>query len=83
VITDAMLKIIATLIDWILGLLPPWQVSLPAGVTTALRFVLSYDAYLPVTETLTVVSLFVGCVMAVQGFKWSVKVVDYIADVIP
>jgi uncharacterized membrane protein len=83
VITDVMLRIIATLIDWLFAVLPAWSVSLPAGVTTAVRFVLSYDAYLPVSETLLVISLTVGCIMAVQGVKWTIKVIDWVADVIP
>jgi hypothetical protein len=82
-ITDALLTILNGLLDWLLTLRPEWTMELPAGVTDFVRAIMAYDAYVPITEGLNCISLLCTCVLAVTGWKWSIKLIDWIADIIP
>jgi hypothetical protein len=82
-IVDALLGLVNTLLGWGRGLLPSWSISLPSFVTNIVAQLKTVDGILPVTEVLAVLSLYVTLVGAFSGVKWTVKLIDWIADVIP
>ncbi len=82
-VTDAMLSILNSLLSWGRGLLPSWSVSLPPFITSLIAQLKTLDGILPVTEVLSVLALYVTLVGAFSGVKWTIKVIDWIADVIP
>lgn len=82
-ITDKLMQLLDGLLTWALSVRPSWDVHLPAGVTGVIQFLLGLDAILPVSEVLLILSLTVSLVVALTSWKWSVKLVDWIADVIP
>jgi hypothetical protein len=83
VITNALLDILNTVIDWIITVRPTWTMTLPTGVTGFVSTVLSYDEYVPIHEGLNCIYLTCTVITALQGWKWTVKLVDWIMDVIP
>ena len=82
-ITDALLSMAATVIDWFLGMLPAWPVQLPGGLADLVRWMKGFDEFVPVTEVTTVLGLTFTLVGAYTGLKWTLKLVDWIMDVIP
>ncbi len=82
-ITNAFLDFLSGLMQWVSSVRPSWTMSLPTALTDLITTIRAYDAFIPVTEGLTIVGLFCTCVAAVQGFKWTIKIVDWIADIIP
>ena len=82
-IIDWCLNLCRSLIDWVITTRPAWEMHMPSGVESVVSFVLAYNDVLPINETLICVSGTVSVVMAVQLWKWTVKLVDWIMDVIP
>jgi hypothetical protein len=82
-ITDILLQLFAGVIDWGLSQLPTWSCSLPSGVSTVVATAKAFDAYVPVTEVLACVALAATLVVALQAWKWVIKIIDWIADIIP
>lgn len=82
-ITNLFLDIIKALCGFIISVLPPFSVHLPDAAKSLVGFLMGFDAILPVTETVTVCTLVGGLVAALSLVKWTIKIVDYIADVIP
>lgn len=82
-ITDLLLRILNVFIGLVVGLLPDWDWTLPAIVTEAVSRVKAWDAVFPITETFTCLTVAVTFVAAMVGWKWTIKVVDWIADIIP
>lgn len=82
-IVEALLKVLSSLIDWLVSVRPTWDVHLPPAVTNFVATVLAYDDIVPIGEVLLICSLLVSAMLAMQLWKWTVKLVDWIADVIP
>ena len=82
-ITELLLDLVSFVLGVFLTLLPEWTIPLPSGLETAISWLKGFDEILPVTEGLQVASLCVGYVAISQGVKWTVKVIDWIMDVIP
>jgi hypothetical protein len=82
-ITNLFLDIVAQLAAWIVSILPPFSVHLPAGVSTMVSMLMGFDAILPVSEGLACVTLLATTVAAVTLVKWTIKLVDWTMDVIP
>ena len=82
-IIDALLKILKALVQWVIATRPPWEVHLPQGVTQTFSMLKGFDAILPVSETLACILLIVGLLGVFSTVKWSIKIIDWIADVIP
>jgi hypothetical protein len=83
VIIDACLGVLKLLMDWLLTLRPEWDVHLPPGVNGLIQFLLGFDSLLPVHEFLTTLSLLCALVGITTGWKWTIKVVDWIVAIIP
>lgn len=82
-ITEAFLKILSALLDWLVSIRPTWDIHLPSAVGDFVATVMAYNDIVPVGEVMLIVSLSVGAMLALQLWKWTVKLVDWIADVIP
>lgn len=82
-ITEALVRLVTVLLEGVDAVLPDWDWSLPSGVKQLLGYVLSCDSWLPMSELLTVVGVMLSATVAYVGFKWLVKLIDWIADVIP
>lgn len=82
-VTEVLLNMLSGLIGWVNSVCPSWEVHLPTPVTSIVSSVLAYNDVLPISETLTCCGLVITAVVALLGFKWSIKLVDWIADVLP
>ena len=82
-IIDALLNILHGLLSWLISVRPVWEVHLPGSVGSLIGALKGFDQILPVTETCTCVALMTTLFLATTGFKWFIKIVDYVADVIP
>ena len=82
-ITDALLVLLNTLLGWGVALLPSWSMSLPAQLADVLSQIRAYDDIMPVTETLSCVGLMGTLVALYSGVKWTIKLIDWVADVLP
>lgn len=82
-ITNVILTILAGLVSWLASLLPQWSLHLPGTFLAVISMLKSFDWLLPVSETLTCSAIIVTAVGLSQGIKWSVKLIDWIADVLP
>ena len=82
-ITTALLGMVNTLISWFCTLRPVWAPVLPPGIADLVAFCKYYDDILPITETTTCITLAGSLLVAFLTVKWGVKIVDWIADVIP
>ncbi len=90
-ITDAFLGLVGTILDAMLGLLPPWSFVMPGqsqgGTDTAIPSILAVigplNGIAPVREIFVVASLvaaLVGALLIVKGILW---VIERVFDVIP
>ena len=82
-ITDLLLDVLHLLLVATVALLPTWTLAIPANLTTLVNTALAYDELLPIHECLAALTAFLYLGGATSGFKWAIKVIDYIADVIP
>ena len=82
-ITSALLSIVNTLIAWFLAARPVWQPTLPPSVASLIAFSEAFDKLLPINECLTVTALMGTGLTTFLTLKWGVKIVDWVADVIP
>lgn len=82
-ITTTLLNITNLLIGWFLSGRPVWQPTVPPSVSTLISFDLAYDSLLPINEMLTCIGLICTLLIAMVTLKWGVKIVDWVADVIP
>lgn len=82
-ITNLLLDVLHYLLQGLIAVLPAWAVNIPDTVSTLINTFLAYNALLPAVECMTVMTLFLTLGGAVSGLKWAVKVIDYIADIIP
>lgn len=82
-ITNALLTFLNNLLSWVMNVRPSWSMTLPSGVASTASFLLAYDNILPITEIFVVIGGLVTLVTALVTFKWAVKIIDWIADVLP
>lgn len=82
-ITELLLKLLQNTIVFFESVRPEWEWTLPEGVTTAVAMMKGFNNVVPVNEVLICASLYVGLITALVGWKWLIKVIDWIADVIP
>lgn len=85
-ITDALLLLVNILVNWLIVVRPEWDMSIDnenQQIHWAFTWIHGLDPYLPVTETFVCLAAMITLVVALQGWKWVVKLVDWIADVIP
>ncbi len=77
------LDALKALLDWLVSIRPSWDISLPQGAVGLVDAVQAWDVYIPVHEALEVAGLFLTYVVVMNSWKWGVKVVDWVADVLP
>lgn len=82
-ITDALLNILKAVIEWVISVRPSLDIDPPAGAGEVFGRMKGFDAVVPVTETLVVVGVVVFVVGGLLLWKWTIKLVDWIAAVIP
>lgn len=81
-ITTGLLVLLKGLVDFLITIRPAWEVHFPA-MTGIVAFWKGYDDLVPITEGLQCLSIYIVGFQAVHGFKWQLKLMDWIADVIP
>jgi len=82
-ITTTLLNIANLLIGWFLSVRPTWQPTIPPSVSAVISFDLAYDSLLPINELLTCIGLICTFLITMITMKWGVKLVDWVADIIP
>lgn len=81
-IIDALLALLHGILQTVNTLLPGWNFTLPQ-FNQLIQMLLFYDSILPVHEALAVIGITIYLEVGFTGTKWSIKVIDYICDVIP
>lgn len=82
-VIDLLLQVLHALVAWFNGIRPAWDVTLPPGVNNLIGMLKGFDQVLPVSEIMTCLTLLLTLLAAFTTVKWSVKLIDWIADVIP
>lgn len=82
-LVEFLLDILQAVIDAVIHLRPSWTMELPEGTNQVIAILKQFNSLLPVTETLACLALYVGLVGSMNVWKWTIKLIDWIADVIP
>lgn len=82
-IVDALIWLLNKIIQGFLLLRPEWTPTLPDSVKVAVRSMMALNEILPISEVLACVSLLGAGILAFVCWKWVVKLIDWVADVIP
>ncbi len=82
-VTDALLDVLNSFLTWVVSVRPTWEVHLPGPVATFISWGKTFDGYLPISEGVTCVLLLLGLVGVMTAWKWTIKLVDWVMDVIP
>lgn len=82
-IVDALLHLLANVIHFAAQALPSWTMHLPSGVTDFVRTMLNFEPFFPVQETFEIIAALVTLTLGFIAFKWTIKCVDWVADVLP
>ena len=80
---DALLYLFNAILKGFLLLRPDWQPQLPDSVEKVVASAMALNEILPVTEVFACVSLLGTGIIAFVTWKWVVKLLDWIADIIP
>ena len=70
-------------VHYLLNGLPEWSWDIPDEVYGAMNYVAGFNRYFPVSEVLVLVGVTLMIFMAVWGVKLVIKVIDWVADIIP
>lgn len=82
-VTDLCLAVMNLFLSWVLYTLPEWELALPAGFKDLVATLRGLDGVLPVSEVFLCMGIGGSLFVAMLGFKMTIKVIDWIADVIP
>jgi hypothetical protein len=82
-ITDALLNILLALVGGIWSIVPEWDLTIGDQPEFLASWLTQWNAFVPVTELFQISGLVSGVFLAFVGIKMVIKVVDWIADVIP
>lgn len=82
-LTNALIGAVDQLLSWIISVRPAWNFTLPGSVQSAISDMLALDNILPVGEFFQVLAVVGSLFTVLLTLKWGVKLVDYIADVLP
>jgi len=82
-ITDALLNIFLAALNWAWGLLPAWDVPVPPEIAALVSELSKWNKIVPFAELMLITGLFASVFGAVVAFKAIIKVVDWVADIIP
>ena len=82
-ITDLLIAMLGGPISWIASALPSFTVVDRGDYTSWINKIRYLNYLLPLREISIVVTVSASVVIGLWAFKWLVKIVDYIADVIP
>ena len=83
-LTDALLDLLRNLISWFVSGMPQWNNAMQTGEFQHLmQWLRTCDLIVPVHETVLGLTMYASLVYGVVAIKWTIKIVDWVADVIP
>ena len=82
-VTDTLLDLMQQMFTWAASLRPQWQMTLPPAIHDVVAEGMAVDGLLPIHEVFTVLSSLLLLLSVAQIYKWSIKLIDWIADIIP
>lgn len=82
-ITDALLVLLNWIITGFMALRPAWEPTIPASVGSVVRMMMGLNELLPVNEIMLCLAMLGAGITAFVTWKWVVKLIDWVADVIP
>ncbi len=82
-ITEILLDILIAVIGGLNTLLPDWSIEWPPLFQEVMQWLVQFDELLPVREVFQCMTLGGALLGGMNAFKWGVKVIDWIMDVIP
>lgn len=62
---------------------PPWLLTFPASVSQEVQYLYALDPIIPVSEVVLTLTFTCSLFVVINFTKWGVKILDYVADVIP
>ena len=82
-IVTALITLLSTFVNGFLATRPPWVFTFPASVVQTMQFLFGMDNIIPVSETCICALASITMFFTMSTTKAGVKVIDWIADVIP
>ena len=80
---DAFLAFQKQLLDWLISIRPVVNFTIPPGISTFVSAVYQWDWVFPVHEITISISVLLGAFLVLTGWKWTLQIVTWIADIIP
>ena len=75
------------LFTWFLGIMlalrPEWDITLPESLLHGVLAFRTFDAWIPAHEVVFCLGLYVTAFGALFIWKWILKLIDWVADIIP
>lgn len=82
-IMDLLIQLFVNSLGAMFALLPEWSWELPPSIGALISSVMTFDDILPISEALAGGSLLFGTFAVIITAKWVIKIIDWIADIIP
>ena len=82
-ITSTLLNIMNLMIGWVIAARPVWTPTLDPSISAAIGFAKAYNTFFPVLYSFTLVGLLATLFTATLTIKYSFKLADWVADIIP
>jgi len=82
-IVDALYAFLAGILDAVLLILPNWTFHAPPEAYLAYASFQKWDKLAPVHELLQIMTLTLSMVTALWLYKWIIKFIDWVADILP
>ncbi len=83
-ITDFLLEVLRVICFGIVDALPAWTMPVDTVALQGIKdTVYAWDKWIPVVEVFNIGVAVATIFVALIAFKWVIKVVDWIADIIP
>ncbi len=82
-IIDLLLQFLLTLAQGIFGLLPAWEWPIPPEVALFVNWITGFNLFAPINELMAVTAVSATAFGAMIALKGVLKIVDWIADIIP
>lgn len=82
-IIEALFAIFTACLNAFIVLRPEWDPELPENIARGILFVRNWDAIMPASELMICCSITLAGFAAVFVWKWLIKLIDWIADIIP
>ena len=82
-IISTLIQLFIIVLQGVTSARPPWVFQLPASVIQTSQYMFSLDNVIPVSETFACATATFALFLVFNFTKWGIKVIDWVADIIP